>query len=66
MQKHHKFIIDNGIEKIEVASTTIQDLADQIKESLYEEYKYAQNMKIYYKYGTACTNILKQKPRAVS
>ncbi|OEK59109.1 MULTISPECIES: hypothetical protein [Staphylococcaceae] len=66
MQQYHKFIIDNGIEKREVASTTIQSLADQIKKSLYEKYKYANNMKIYYKYGTACTNILKQTPRAVS
>ena len=66
MQQYHKFIIDNGIEKREVASTTIQSLADQIKKSLYEKYKYANNMKIYYKYWTACTNILKQTPRAVS
>jgi len=66
MQQHHKFIIDNGIEKREVASTTIQKLADQIKESLYEQYKYAENMKIYYKHGARCTDILKQNVQAVS
>lgn len=65
MQKH-RFIIDNGIEKREVASTTLKGVAEQIREALFEEYKYAQNMKIYYKHGANCTDILKQKAKAVS
>lgn len=65
MQKH-KFIIDNGIEKSEVASTRLKGIAEQIREALFEEYKYAQNMKIYYKNGSSCTDILKQKAKDVS
>ena len=64
--QQHKFIIDNGIEKREVASTSIKVIADQIKTTLFKKYKYAENMKIYYKNGASCTDILKRKAKAVS
>lgn len=65
MRHNHKFIIDNGIEKREVASTTLQSVADQIRKALYEEYQYCVNMKIYYKHEGTCVDILKSKVEVV-
>ncbi|MDK7284459.1 hypothetical protein [Staphylococcus pettenkoferi] len=58
--QQHTFILDNGISKKEVASTCVQAIADQIRATLFAQYKHAHEMKIYYKKDNYCVDILKQ------